>query len=206
MKSIEDIQISPVFAPLANYVVKEYENKFHSINNLVDETLPHPLSTLLVERPKTIEELNSGMLFDSYEFKTNDKQKLGLLGFFNVNIDNYKKVIVTEYLQYGTKFFSGEELKFAIGARMMLRVDSYSLGAKLNSPQQITASVIFGKASVSFSIATLGITGPCVAGLVKAGKLNDDSYSNFIKDVSVLIANAYKKNSNCIINPQPIVF
>lgn len=80
------------------------------------------------------------------------------------------------------------------------------MGAKLNTPQQITASVIFDKAEVTFSMRTVGITGPSIASLNKAGTMSENTYTNFMTEVSKLIVEMYKDNSGIIIKPQPLFF
>ena len=157
--------------------------------------------------PKTINDLNSGFLFEIYEFGKNDRAKLELLGFLNIDFDLVDKIVVIEYSQSGNIFCKNQILKFGIGARMIMKIrkKSFKFGAKLNSPQQITASVIFGKVDVSFSINTFGIVGPGIGELVKkAGSLQEDTYSNFLFEVGNLIVDAYKDKSKYRISPTPL--
>lgn len=155
-------------------------------------------------RPRIIEELTDGVVIDAYDFVDGDEKALGLLGFFNVDIKKHERVTVIEYLQKGSLECKGETKKYGIGARLMMRVTSHKRNARLDTPQQITASVIFGKATVRFSMHTFGITGPGVAHLNRAGSITENTYSSFIAGISDLLAEAYQGSQQYIIAPQPL--
>ncbi len=154
--------------------------------------------------PKTIHDLQDGVVVETYEFEKGNEAELGLLGFLNVSLANKEKVTVVEYLQHGSILCNNRFLKYGVGCRLMMRIKSHKRGAKLNTPQQITASVIFDKAEVTFSMRTVGITGPGVAKLNKAGSLAENTYTNFMTEVSNLIVDMYKKESSYKILPQPL--
>ncbi|MET1258585.1 hypothetical protein ABV409_04555 [Flagellimonas sp. DF-77] len=156
----------------------------------------------LCKVPTTIEELSDGVVIDAYDFADGDEKSLGLLGFFNVNIKKHERVTVVEYLQRGSMHCNGKVSKFGIGARMMMRVTSHNKKARLDTPQQITASVIFGHATVKFSMHTFGITGPGIADLNQIGSINENTYASFISGISELLAKAYDGDGRYIIKPQ----
>ncbi|RIV47529.1 hypothetical protein [Flagellimonas pelagia] len=156
------------------------------------------------DRPKSIEDLTDGVLIDAYSFEKGDEGKLGLLGFFGVELSKKQKVIVVEYSQEGTQRCDGENYKYGVGARLMMKVTKSKRNAKLNTPQQITASAIFGRAEVTYSLKTFGITGPGVAGLSKSGGLSEDTYQEFLQDISNLIIEMYKDESQFIVDPKPL--
>ena len=153
-----------------------------------------------------IEELTDGVLIDAYSFDQGDESKLGLLGFFNVELSKKQKVIVVEYSQEGTQYCGDKRIKFGIGARLMMKVTRSKRSAKLNTPQQITASVVFGKAEVTYSLRTFGITGPGIGKLNKTGSLSEDTYQEFIQEISNLIVEMYKNESSFKVVPQPLAF
>jgi hypothetical protein len=155
-------------------------------------------------RPTGIHELKDGVLIDAYDFVDGDEKALNILGFFNVDIKKQERVTVVEYLQKGSTKCEGKVNKFAIGARLMMRVTSHKKNAMLETPQQITASVIFGKATVKFSMHTFGITGPGVADLNRVGSITENTYSSFISGISDLLSKAYEGNNQYIILPQEI--
>ena len=154
--------------------------------------------------PKSIHDLKDGLLFESYSFTNNDSIKLNLLGFSNVDFKKIDKVIVVEYSQTGSIICDNEKLKFGIGARMMMKIKKTGFNAKLDSPYQVSASVIFGKANVTFSVITFGIVGPGTKSLIKSGSLTEDTYTQFINTIANLIVDAYKENSDIVITPQPL--
>ena len=154
--------------------------------------------------PKTIKDLRDGVVVDAYEFKKGDEGKLGFLGFLNVDISDDEKITVVEFSQFGSQICVNKQLKYGVGCRLMMRIKEYKRSAKLNTPQQITASVIFGKAEVTFSMRTFGITGPGVSRLNKVGTVNEDTYKSFMEEVSNLIVDVYNKDSQYDVNPQPL--
>lgn len=156
------------------------------------------------QRPTSILDLKDGVLIDAYDFVDGDEKALNILGFFNVDIKKQERVTVVEYLQKGSIICEGKVSKYAIGARLMMRVTSHKKKAKLDTPQQITASVIFGKATVKFSMHTFGITGPGVADLNRVGSITENTYSSFISGISDLLAKAYDGNKQYIILPQKL--
>ena len=155
-------------------------------------------------RPKTIYDLTDGVLIDVYSFEKGDEKKLDILGFFNINLEKNQKVVVIEFLQEGTQFCSNKRYKYGVGARLMLHITKVKNKAKLATPQQITASVIFGFAEVKFSLKTFGIVGPGVANLNSAGSLSEDTYQQFLQEISELIKAMYTGNKQFIITPQPL--
>ncbi|MGD1945512.1 MAG: hypothetical protein ACFB0A_04395 [Croceivirga sp.] len=154
--------------------------------------------------PKTIQELQNGVVIDAYDFYDGDEKALNLLGFLNVDIKKQERITVIEYLQRGSVFCDNKTKQFGIGARLMMRVISHTRKARLDTPQQITASVIFGQATVKFSMHTLGITGPGVAHLNMSGSVTENTYSSFIAGISNLLKEAYNGTEHFIICPQPL--
>jgi len=149
-----------------------------------------------------IQDLKDGVIIDAYDFFDGDEKALSLLGFFNVDIKKQERITVIEYLQKGSLDCDGKVKKYGIGARLMMRVTSHKKKARLDTPQQITASVIFGKATVKFSMHTFGITGPGVANLNRVGSITENTYSSFISGISDLLAEAYEGSNQYIIRPQ----
>ncbi|MDT0606339.1 hypothetical protein [Croceitalea rosinachiae] len=156
----------------------------------------------LASAPSGIQDLKDGVVIDAYDFFDGDEKALSLLGFLNVDIKKQERITVIEYLQKGSVYCNGKRKKYGIGARLMMRVTSHKRKAKLDTPQQITASVIFGQATVKFSMHTFGITGPGVANLNRVGSITENTYSSFISGISDLLADAYKGSNQYIIAPQ----
>lgn len=154
--------------------------------------------------PKSIQDLKDGVVIDAYDFFDGDEKALGLFGFFNVDIKKQERVTVIEYLQKGSVICNNKTKQYGIGARLMMRVTSHTRKARLDTPQQITASVIFGQATVKFSMHTLGITGPGVANLNMSGSVTENTYSSFISSISDLLKQAYEGTEQFIICPQSL--
>ena len=152
--------------------------------------------------PKSIQDLQDGVVIDAYDFFDGEEKALALLGFININIKKQERITVIEYLQKGSSNCNNDVKHYAIGARLLMRVTSHTKKARLDTPQQITASVIFGQATVKFSMHTLGITGPGVAHLNMSGSVTENTYSSFISSISDLLKQAYQGTEHFIICPQ----
>ena len=144
------------------------------------------------------------MSLDAYKFDKNNQAKLGFLGFGNINIEDNETVIVVEYKQTGTQICDNLQLFYGVGARIMMQIKSKKTNAKVNTPQQISASVTFGRADVLFSVKTFGITGPGVARLIKSGTMTENTYVEFLNEISTLIVDSYSDSTKFEITPQPL--
>jgi len=154
--------------------------------------------------PKGIRDLKYGMSLDAYKFDKDNQAKLGFLGFGNIEIEDKETVIVVEYKQTGTQRCDNFQLFYGVGARIMMQIKSKKRNAKVNTPQQISASVTFGRADVLFSVKTFGITGPGVARLIKSGTMTENTYVEFLNEISTLIVDAYSDTTKFEITPQPL--
>jgi hypothetical protein len=154
--------------------------------------------------PKGIRDLKYGMSLDAYKFDKNNQVKLGFLGFGNTDIEDNETVIVVEYKQTGTQRCDNLQLFYGVGARIMMHIKSKKRNAKVNTPQQISASVTFGRADVLFSVKTFGITGPGVARLIKSGTMTENTYVEFLNEISSLIVDSYSDTTRFEITPQPL--
>jgi hypothetical protein len=212
---LNEIELNPDLMEVLRESVKlNDETKKSNINLVLDPTklnggylkIPEEFKKCIdsLNAPKTIKDLTRGLTLDSYRFDKENQAKLGFLGFGNVEIMDKETVIVVEYKQTGTQRCDDFNLFYGIGARLMMHIRENKRSAKVNTPQQISASVVFGKADVTFSIKTFGITGPGVAQLVKAGTLNEDTYIEFLNQISNLIVDIYKQESAFIVDPQPL--
>jgi len=183
---------------------ESFEIQWYNTDIQYQVTNTDRLTRCMDSAPKDIRDLKDGVIVDAYDFFDGDEKSLSFLGFLNVDIKKHERVTVIEFAQKGSQNCNGKILRYGIGARLMMRVISAKKRAKLDTPQQITASVIFGHATVKFSMHTFGITGPGVARLNKVGAITEDTFSNFIAEISNLMVEAYRENGDYIIAPQPL--
>lgn len=167
--------------------------------------IPSGYITCQSTAPKDIKGLLDGVSLQAYEYQKGDELSLAALGFANITFGKSEKVTVVEFSQTGSQMCSGEQLHYGVGARMMLRIRNMKGNAKVNTPQQISASVTFGRAEVTYSMKTFGIVGPGVSNLVKNGDLTGDTYVEFLKSISELIISMYDPKSPYIVTPQPLL-
>jgi hypothetical protein len=195
----------------SEYLTKELNDSL-SLNSFIDVindnpgiiSIPPEYEKCLESAPTEIKELRDGIIVDAYDFYKGDEKKLGILGFANITMKEDEKITVVEFSQVGSQICNSNYLKYGIGARLMMRVTSSKRRAKLGTPQQITASVIFGQADVRFSMRTFGISGPGISRLNKVGSVTENTYSSFMSEISNLIIEIYQDNSEYLIKPQPL--
>lgn len=203
----------PVITKQKMYVYRQKnnilkQNALESINqqivawdNVIDTstTAPHLLNCAV---PASIRDLKDGISLQAYEFQKGDEAKLSLMGFGNVSLQKDSKITIVEFSQTGSSKCDDKTLSYGIGARLMLEIIKKKKDAKLLTPQQITASVIFGRAEVKYNVITFGITGPKTANLIKSGTLSENTYNDFINAIADIIIDAYKDEAGYIITPQ----
>jgi hypothetical protein len=199
-------QIDAELQPLAQYIYEKNKQEALAVKHLAAAIPEVPAEFLpcYADRPTKIQELTEMANFRFLNCEDSDELSLGLLGFFNISKKNYKKMLIVEYAQTGNKLCGNKLLRYGVGARMILKVSRASWFAKLHTPQQMTASVIFGRATVEYEIVTFGITGPALSAFAKPGVLHEDSYGNFIREMGTLMLDVYKNKSAYIITPQPL--
>lgn len=154
--------------------------------------------------PKTINDLKYGISLDSYKFEKKTQAKLGFLGFGNVELEDKETAIVVEYKQAGTQVCNNMQLFYGVGARILMKVQSKKRNARVDTPQQISASITYGDANVSYSVKTFGIVGPGVSRLIKSGTMSENTYTDFLNEISALIIDSYQNSSSFTITPQPL--
>lgn len=153
--------------------------------------------------PKTIKDLNYGISLEATKIEKDNSGDLSLFGFGNISLGKKETAIVVEFMQYGFQKCDSVNLTYGVGARMLMHVKVRKGNAKVDSPQEVSASIIFNKASAKFSIKTFGIVGPGVASLVRAGTVTENTYPEFIKEIANLISNAYQ-SEEYTITPHPL--
>ena len=182
-------------ANLKNLALENLTAQLSYIDAAVDTTTSLKPNNVCVY-PSTIRDLKDGISLQAYDFKKGEEYKLGLMGFLGVDIQNDSKITIVEFSQSGSVQCEGKILPYGIGARLMLQVIKKKRNAKLETPQQITASVIFDRTEVKYSVKTFGITGPKTASLVKSGILSENTYNDFINAMADMIVDAYKGGDN----------
>ncbi len=205
LKELKTIYIPDHLLEMIPYFSEIYEQESQMIAPLSSIKLSNELSKCLDKIPSDIHGLKDGMMFRFFELKVGQEAVLGALGF-KLNIGSVKKAMIVEIFQTGSHNCDEKIYNYGVGARFFLQVKSKKFGAKLDSPQQITASVIFGKASVTYEWRTFGLTGagiePYIGG---TGELNENSYNNFVHGMHKIFADAYKNDKKIIVFPQPIL-
>ena len=113
---MSDDEIESVGKQLAIFNSMENNEKIDNLKGIIENECWNV-------RPKTIRDLTDGVLIDAYSFDKGDEKKLGLFGFFNIELSDKQKVIIVEYSQEGTQYCDSKPIKYGIGARLMMKVN-----------------------------------------------------------------------------------
>jgi hypothetical protein len=189
-------------APFSTIVAPEATMLIDSALKMNNSSIP-PEYNCLADAPKNITDLTSGVRVLTYQFDRNNQIGLSLLGFAGVNLGSHERAIVVEYCQTGDKYCNDKNIEYCIGARMCMKINIINHNAKVETPQQVAASVTFGYVNVTYEIITVGITGSGVADLVRQGTMTESTYTDFLTKIAGIIIDIYKPNSQYIISPRP---
>lgn len=204
-KKVKDIVVDKIRETFADAYYEPISGKEGNLVALANAVNISPaMEQCIKSGPKDIHGLNDGLAVRAYEFDRTQAARLRWLGFVGVNFNNIDKLTVIEYCQTGSQICNQQLLKYGIGARLMMKIKKTDSKAKIDTPHQVGASVIFNMASVQFELMTFGIVGPGTSALVSAGTLSEDTYTKFIHSISSLLIEAYKTPSQFIITPQPL--
>lgn len=188
--------------------IEQKENLTSIINDVIKKNndpikIPVEFQDCWPARPTKLNQMTDGLELTAREFTSENQTGLAVLGFGG-KIEKNEKVIVIQFFQKGSQICNNNILKWGFGARLKMHVKSNRKRAKLNTPQQLTASVMFGLAEVTYEMKTYGIVGPGTANLVKLGAVTENTYQDFLKGVADLLVNIYNNQSDYIITPQPL--
>jgi hypothetical protein len=131
-----------------------------------NESLKIPYRTCRYKIPKTLADLTSGLTFRYYRFNGSMKASMQAFGIASSGVDTDTDFIVIDYLQYKDCVCDGlPPIRYAAGLRTELKFVKLSSRTEFNSigsMPQIAAQVQLGQTKVTFSMKSIGLTGPAV--------------------------------------------
>lgn len=156
-------------------------------------------------KPATMRDLSGGMKQIYYQFTSDNSASLSLFGMANLKLGKKEVVVIVDFLQYKDLTCSGTSVRYGVGARLFLTIKKAQGGIKVTDLPKLAAGVELGKASVTYSIEVIGLTGDKIrAALPSAGDFNVEAYGKVVSAIDKIRALASDGQAGVIIDPQII--
>lgn len=116
------------------------------------------------EVPQSMADLTGGIKQLFYQMTSQNGGALSLFGMVNVSLGRKETMVIVDFIQYKDTKCEKENVRYGVGARLFLHVKKAHMGGKAdyNNLEYLAANVQLGKATVEYSIQTVGITGDAV--------------------------------------------
>lgn len=155
--------------------------------------------------PRTMRELSGGMKKLFYQFNSKNSANLALFGVANVGLSKKEVMVIVDFVQYKDASCPGGSIRFGVGARLFLHIKQIQGGIKVTDLPKLAAGVELGKASVTYSVETIGITGDAIrAALPNTGDFNVEAYGKVMSAVDRIQMLARDGQEGVVIDPQII--
>lgn len=194
-----------IFPKLQSDFEQEYNSE--TINNLQNLGI----KDCTYDLPKNLNDLKSGLLFNSYTFRSSNRAAMQAFGIVNSAAKEKTLYIITDYLQFQDINCSGIPIiRYAVGMRAVFRIlgiQSESELADIGSLASLAAQVENKKQQVNITIKTIGITGIDSRLTIPSNASFDvKTFSDYEKTIDFIRNLKYfkKGNDNLIISPQII--
>lgn len=157
------------------------------------------------ETPKTLKDLNSGLKQLFYEMTSNNAANLSLFGMGNIDLSKKQKMVIVDYIQFKDLSCEEKPLRYGVGARLFLHIKKVKAGINVMKLPELAAAVETGKASVTYSIETVGVTGDKIQMVLpEAGDFNVGAYGKITNAVDEIRKLMRDNTEGVNITPQLI--
>lgn len=162
------------------------------------------------EAPQGPDELTTAFEFKYSLLSSNFNASLGVLGFGLGDMDRNTRYLVVEFIQKRTfvcpdgDTLTRDSLSFGVGLIALLKIQSTKGKLKIEPANlsQLAANASLGKLKVTYSLRTVGITGPPVLNALPVDfDFTVEEYREFYKVVD-LIRNLYLDDKHFHVVPQ----
>lgn len=155
--------------------------------------------------PRTMRELSGGMKKLFYQFNSKNSANLALFGVANIELSKKEVMVIVDFVQYKDVACPGGSVRFGVGARLFLHIKQLQGGIRVTDLPKLAAGVELGKASVTYSVETIGITGDAIrAALPNTGDFNVEAYGKVMSAVDRIQMLARDGQEGVVIDPQII--
>ena len=155
--------------------------------------------------PTNMRELSGGMEKLFYQFTSSNEANLSVFGMASAKLSKKEVVVVVDFIQFKDMNCTGEKVRYGVGARLFLNIKKTQGGIKVTDLPKLAAGVELGRASVTYSIKVIGLTGDKVrAALPNTGDFNVEAYGKVMSAVDKIQMLASDKEEGVIVEPQII--
>ncbi len=145
----------------------------HDVDQSLPKSLVLPIRTCRFKIPSSLSELTSGLEYRYYLFDGTMQASMQAFGMASGDIDSETQYLVIDYLQYKDCNCDGlPTIRYAAGLRTELkfiRLASKTEFSGIGSLASIAAQVQTGQSKVTFSLKSIGLTGPAVRYNIPSG-------------------------------------
>jgi hypothetical protein len=155
--------------------------------------------------PKSMRELSGGMKKVFYQFTSKNAANLSLFGMGNLNLGKKEVMVIVDFMQYKDQSCSGSPVRYGVGARLFLHIKKLQGGVQVTDLTKLAAGVELGKASITYSIEVIGLTGDKIrASLPATGDFDVEAYGKVISAVDKIQMLASDQEEGIVVDPQVI--
>jgi len=158
------------------------------------------------QKPRTVKELSGGMQKVFYMFNADNAKNLSLFGgATGTKIGKKESIVIVDFMQHKDLNDCDEPTRYGLGVRLFLKVKKASRGIDLNNLPQLAASVQLGKASVQYTLQTIGVTGDKINALIPRSATNSfdvEGYAGVVNAVDKIQSLIKDGVDGVVIDPQ----
>ncbi|MFN8395514.1 MAG: hypothetical protein U0176_12805 [Bacteroidia bacterium] len=153
--------------------------------------------------PLGVSDLTTGFEFKYNLLSSDASGSIQVLGFGGGNYSRKAVHVVIEFMQKRSFNCEKDTVTFGAGLIALLSIERQSGKIDVTNLPQVAASVTLGKLKASYSLRTIGITGPVALQVLPTNfEFDTDSYKEFYK-VMDLVKNLYESDpAKLNITPQ----
>lgn len=155
--------------------------------------------------PKTMRDLTSGVKDFFYYVNSSNEGTLSLFGMASVTLGKKEQMVIIDFSQFKDLKCEEKPIRYGVGARLFLHIKKIKRGVNLAKLPDVAAEVQSGRAVVTYSIETVGITGEKILDILPdAGDFNVEAYNEVINAVNNIRRLTKDNEAGVVITPQII--
>jgi hypothetical protein len=162
-----------------------------------------PFSNLCGSVPKNMKALDGGLRKYFYKVTGKDNMDLSLFGYAGAKLGRKEVLVIVDFVQYKEIQCKDKTRTFGVGARLFLHILEIKHGINFTKLPQLAANVELGRASVTYTVSTIGLTGDKVLDILPQGSdFNVENYAMVMNSIDRIIRLAKDNTPGVVIAPQ----
>ena len=171
---------------------------------MMDIDFTNPIVEKCGTLPTLMSDLTSGLRKKVVKFTSSSNSKLGLWGFGGT-LKSSEVLLIVDFVQFLTIECSDTARSFGVGARLYLHIKKKKKGVSFELAK-LAANVELNRASVTYTVSTIGIVGDSIIEVLPTGSNFDvENYGKVVTAVDNIIRLAKDGQDGVIVTPQLLV-